>query len=271
MDQLTSNGTAILALEPLHIYVLAATIGVARMVGLMTVLPVFLRLGLTGLLRGVIGLVLALPVMPMIAAAMEGAHPSLALWGGLMVKEIVVGLLIGMVAGVPIWSAQFAGDVIDSQRNATGQLPDPSSVDASITGTVMSLTIMALYFASGCFQLTLRAVYDSYRTWPADRFTPIFNAQAGDALLGLLDRIVSAGFLLAAPLVVLMLLSDLSIGLLARAAPSMQPYALAPLVKNLLYTVMVLPYFAFLTRYMGNSLGVFLDTGRLLDAMAGGG
>jgi hypothetical protein len=51
----------------------------------------------------------------------------------------------------------------------------------------------------------------------------------------------------------------------------MQPYALAPLVKNLLFTLTVLLYFAFLTRYMGNSLGVFLDTGRLLDAMAGGG
>jgi type III secretion protein T len=89
-------------------------------------------------------------------------------------------------------------------------------------------------------------------------------------LLGLLDRIVSAGFLLAAPLVALMLLSDLAIGLLARAAPSMQPYALAPRVKNLLFTVMVLLYFAFLTRYLDNSLGVFLDTGRLLEGMAGG-
>ena len=34
--------TAILALEPLHIYVIAATVGVARMIGLMTVMPVFL-------------------------------------------------------------------------------------------------------------------------------------------------------------------------------------------------------------------------------------
>jgi type III secretion protein T len=221
------------------------------------------------LLRGAIGLVLALPAMPMIAAAMEGAHPSLARWSGLMLKEVVVGLLIGMVVGVPIWSAQFAGDVIDSQRNATGQLPDPSSVDATVTGTVMSLTIMALYFASGCFQLTLRAVYDSYRTWPADRFTPMFNAETGDALLGLLDRIVSAGFQLAAPLVALMLLSDLSIGLLARSAPSTQFNSLAPLVKNLLFTVMVLLYFAFLTRYMDNSLAILLDTGKWLAIIGG--
>lgn len=264
-----SFSTAILALEPLHIYVVAATIAVARMVGLMTVMPVFLRLGMTGLLRGVVGLVLALPAMPMIAAAMQGSHPSLALWGGLIIKEVVVGLLVGMVLGVPIWSAQFAGDVIDSQRNATGQLPDPSSVDATVTGTIMSLTIMALYFASGCFQLTLRAVYDSYRTWPPDRFTPLFNAESGGALLGLLDRIVSAGFELAAPLVALMLLSDLAIGLLARSAPSTQLTSLAPLAKNLLFTVMVLFYFAFLTRYMDRSLSILFDTGKLLAAVAG--
>jgi type III secretion protein T len=131
------------------------------------------------------------------------------------------------------------------------------------------MTIMALYFASGCFQLTLRAVYDSYRTSPADRFTPMFNSETGDALLGLLDRIVSAGFQLAAPLVALMLLCDLSIGLLARSAPSTQLYSLAPLVKNLLFTVMVLLYFAFLTRYMDSSLAILLDRGKLLVTMAG--
>jgi hypothetical protein len=99
-----SFSTAILALEPLHIDVIAATAGVARMIGLMTVKPVFLRLGMTGLLRGVAALVLALPAMPMIAAAMQGSHPSLALWGGLMIKEVMVGLVVGMVLGVPIWS-----------------------------------------------------------------------------------------------------------------------------------------------------------------------
>jgi hypothetical protein len=133
--------------------VIAATVAIARMVGLMTVMPIFLRLGMTGLLRGTVGLVLALPAMPMIAAAMRGSHPSLALWGGLVIKEVVVGLLVGMVLGVPIWSAQFAGDVIDAQQNATGQLPDPSSVDAAVTGTVMSLTIMALYFVSCCSRI----------------------------------------------------------------------------------------------------------------------
>jgi type III secretory pathway component EscT len=145
------------------------------MIGLMTVMPVF-PAGHDGIASrsGRAGAGVARRADDRRGDA--SSHPSLALWGGLMIKEVVVGLVVGMVLGAPIWSAQFTGDVIDSQRNATGQLPDPSSVDATVTGTVMSLTIMALYFASGCFQLTLRAIYDSYRTWPADRFTPMFNA-----------------------------------------------------------------------------------------------
>jgi type III secretion protein T len=83
------------------------------------------------------------------------------------------------------------------------------------------------------------------------------------------DRIVSAGFQLAAPLVALMLLSDLSIGLLARSAPSTQLYSLAPLVKNLQFTAMVPLYLSFLTRYMDSSLAILLDTGKLLAAIAG--
>jgi type III secretion protein T len=270
MHESMSVSTAALALEPFHIYVIAATVGLARMIGFMTIMPVFLRLGMTGLLRGVTALVLALPSTPAIAAALKDAHPGLPMWGGMMIKEIVVGLLLGLVLGVPIWSAQFAGDVIDSQRNASGQLPDPSSVEASITGTLMNLTIIALYFASGGFELTLRTIYDSYRIWPVDRFAPVFKAEAGAALLSLLDRIVSSGFLLAGPLVALMLLSDLSFGLLARTASSMQPFNLAPLVKNLIFTLLVLLYFAFLTHYMAHSLAFLLDTGRLLETIAVG-
>jgi hypothetical protein len=40
--------------------------------------------------------------------------------------------------------------------------------------------------------------------------------------------------------------------------------------KNLLFTVMTLLYFSFLTRYMDSSLAILPDSGKLLAAIAGG-
>ena len=69
-------------------------------------------------------------------------------------------------------------------------------------GHTAALVVIALYFASGCFDLTLRAIYDSYGIWPVRRILPLFSREAGGLLLSLLDTMVSTGLMLVGPVVV---------------------------------------------------------------------
>jgi type III secretion protein T len=258
------------ALARSHIYVAAAAVGLARMLGVMTVMPAFTRLALTGVLRGTTALALSLPLVPMIAAALSRQPVTLGSVGLVVLKESAIGVIMGVVVGAPIWAAQFAGDLIDTQRGATsGQLTDPSSVEASVTGTLLILAMIALYFGSGGFTLTVGAIYESYALWPVDRFVPLFDLDAGRLFLQMLDQIVTAGLLLAGPLVACLLLIDLLFGLLARAAPQLQAYYLAQSAKNLAFAFLIVVYLAFLVRYMGRNLGVLLETRALLQAIAG--
>ena len=48
-------------------YILASAFALARMLAVMTVFPVFDRLGVTGFIRNTIALVVSIPVIPMIA------------------------------------------------------------------------------------------------------------------------------------------------------------------------------------------------------------
>jgi len=256
--------------RPLQPYILAAAFALARMLAMMVVFPVFDRLGVTGFIRNSIALVISIPIIPMIVAHLDGEQLSLGLIAALLLKEVVVGLIVGVVLAVPLYAAEVAGDVLDLQRgSSSASLSDPlGSTQSNITGTLLALIVIALYFASGCFDLTLRAIYDSYGIWPVRRILPLLSREAGGLLLSLLDTVVSTGVMLVGPIVVCLLLVDLLFALIARAAPSLQPFYLSMTVKNLVFSLVLVLYGAFLVGYMKNGLVVFLDAKPQLEAIA---
>ena len=111
---------------PLQPYILAAAFALARMLAMMTVFPVFDRLGVTGLVRNSIALVLSIPFIPMIVAHLGGEKLSLGLMAALLLKEVIVGLVVGLVLAVPLYAAEVAGDILDLQRgSSSATLSDP--------------------------------------------------------------------------------------------------------------------------------------------------
>lgn len=251
-------------------YFVAAAFALARMLAMMITFPVFDRLGVTGLIRNSIAVVLAIPLIPMIAAHLGNEQLGLGLIVALMLKEVIVGLIIGLVLAVPLYAAEAAGDILDQQRGSSqATLSDPvGTSQTAITGTLLVLVIIALYFASGCFDLTLRAIYDSYGIWPVRRLLPVLSREASGLLLSLLDAIMKTGLLLVGPIVICLLLVDLLFALIARAAPSLQPFYLSMTVKNLVFALVLVLYSAFLVGYMKNGLVVFLDVKPQLEAIA---
>jgi len=254
----------------LHDYAAAAGFAVARLTGVIMILPAFTRLGATGILRSAIALALALPIVPLLIGSLAGQSLTVTTTAILLLKEVTVGLFIGLVLGVPFWAAETAGGVLDLQRGSTSaSLLDPLAMTAdSITGTLFGLVSVALYFASGGLPLTLRIVYDSYALWPAARFLPLFSATAGEQFLGLLDNVVRMGLMLGAPLVVCLLLADLLLALVSRAAPNINVFALSLSVKNLVFALLLVLYCAFLIKYMGTDLELFGTAGHRIEAIA---
>ncbi len=166
--------------ERLHDFIIATGFALGRMAGVIMVMPAFTRIGLTGVLRAATALALALPLVPMIVEALAGRPLTVMIVAALLFKEVVVGLMIGLVLGVPIWAAEAAGDVLDLQRGSTAaSLLDPlATTEESITGTLFGIAMVALYFGSGGLSLTLRTVYDSYRVWPVADVFPSLSTES---------------------------------------------------------------------------------------------
>lgn len=258
------------SLKDLEYFLLAGAFALARMAGMMAIMPLFSRLRLTGILRNGVALAFAVPILPVLVEMMRTTEMSTTLIIGYMLKELIVGVTLGIVLGIPFWAAEAAGDIIDMQRGSTmGALIDPMMThETSATGTFLSIIMIGIYLAAGGLELTLDAVFASYNFWPVDQLLPVFNREAAFGLLDLLTRILSMALVLGFPLIVGLLISDIVMAFLARGAPSLNVFALSLVVKTGAYSAIFVLYAAFLVNYMGDSLGFLRDSSRLFTLLS---
>ncbi|NJM34475.1 MAG: type III secretion system export apparatus subunit SctT [Rhodomicrobium sp.] len=249
-------GASLPLITKLEVFIQAASIALARMGGLFIVMPVFLRAGLTGILRAGVAIAFALPIIPFIADSFPFAEITGPLRYAILFKEFMVGVILGFVIAIPFWAAEAAGEILDLQRGLNfADIADPSSTENNnITGSLFALIAVALYFASGGLNLTMNVVYGSYQIWPIAEFLPLFSQQAGLLFLTMLDDILAMGLMLILPMSMALLLSDLCLALVARAAPHMNIFILSLAVKNLVFALLIALYSVFLIGYMRDDL-----------------
>jgi type III secretion protein T len=253
----------------------ATSIAMARALGMVLLTPAFTRLGMTGILRSSVAAVIAIPVVPTLLDGLATMQLTSAVIAGLLIKEMLIGAIIGLVFGIPFWAAEAAGDLVDLQRGSTAaQLLDPLALaESNITGTLLTITLLALFFLTGGFSLLLRGLYESYALWPAMSFAPVLGADSVAPILQMLDRIMQISILIVAPIVVGLLIADIALGFLSRMTPQFHVFDLSLAVKNLLFTILMAVYVVFLVPLMLSEVGALhgaLDTLRRLAGTGGG-
>lgn len=213
-----------------------------RPFGVMLLLPVTNTRILGGTpVRNAIVLLVALPAVPYASSAISGAPLDIMPLLSIIMTEIAVGFYIGFLAAIPFWAIESAGSLIDMVRGAgLADLLNPTSgASTSLFGLFFVQLISALFFTSGGFNLLLEAIYHSYQLLPIgkapalDRDTILFIIKQSRVVLDL-----GIGF--ALPAVVIMILTDLSLGLVNRATEQLDVFFLAMPIKTLLTCMMLL-------------------------------
>jgi len=231
---------------------------VARALGMIMITPAFNRLGLTGMIRSAVAVVVSIPVAPDIFQALAGDQaPGTLMLLALLIKEMIIGVIIGLVFGIPFWAAEVAGELVDLQRGSTmAQLLDPLGAgESSVTSTLLSITLITLFFISGGFTLMIDGLYRSYQLWPALAAAPVLGEATLVQILGVLDKVMHIGVLMIAPVVIAILTADLLLAYLARMAPQLHVFDLSLSVKNLLFSFLMVIYIGFMIPFMLGQLG----------------
>uniref|UniRef100_B8DMR4 Type III secretion protein SpaR/YscT/HrcT n=1 Tax=Nitratidesulfovibrio vulgaris (strain DSM 19637 / Miyazaki F) TaxID=883 RepID=B8DMR4_NITV9 len=231
-------------------HLLAVVAGMPRLFMVAQVAPFLAGSVVTGQLRMVLVFACYLPVHPVILGQLpKGSVFDLTLlghYGALVLKESLMGLVLGLLAGIAFWTVQSAGFLIDNQRGASmAEESDPMSGEQTTpTGAFLLQTMMYLFYTSGAFLAFLGLLYASYEIWPVPSLAPLaWSIEVPLLFAGRVAWLMSHMVLLAGPLVVACLLADISLGLVNRFASQLNVYVLAMPVKSAVASLLLVLYF----------------------------
>lgn len=232
-------------------WLIAYAVLLARPMAILSINPVFTRLELSNLLKGVIATALVFPMWPQLVNAMGDQPPSITTLLLVVIKEALIGAAIGLPLGLPFWGLLAVGDIVDQQRGATqGRLNDPAGFgDESVTGTLLLLCGIMILVTQGRLDVIADTLYSSWSIWKPMEMLPLPGRAAGDLVLHLLDELERSALSLAMPIILVLLLSDGVMLLIARIAPQLKVDDLSLAVRNLVFFIFMPLYAGFLLIY----------------------
>ena len=216
-------------------YLPSLAIAMARLYPCFYLIPAFCFQHVRGMPRHVIVFSLALLPAPGIHHALLGLDYSLLAICGLMLKEAMLGFLLGMLLSMPFWLFESVGALLDNQRGALigGQLNPSLGPDATPIGHLFKeLSIFLLVVTLGLGSLT-QVIWDSYLIWPATLWFPAVAQDGVTVFLGLLNDTLTHMVLYAAPFIALLLMIEFAIALLSLYSPQLQVFVLSMPAKSL--------------------------------------
>jgi type III secretion protein T len=251
-------------------FLVTIAITAARPSAILLVIPIFLRASLPNLVKIVIAITFILPIVQI----MMGKLPDSTAYGtaqivGILGKELLFGMVLGLLLGVPFWSIQAVGEMMDNQRG-TSSLPieEPATQQsASSTAILLSVASIASFFMFNGLRILIEILYESYIIWPILEFVPDYKFLNLEVIFGMLDKIMRYMMVIAAPAVILLFLVDLALLLLARAAPSFNIPDLSPSFKSVVFILFILIYLVFLLDHVNDELGTIIGIPNLLKGI----
>ena len=182
-----------------------------------------------------IRLAFALSLGLMLFPLLSGGAPPLpadgAGLGGAVIKELLIGLMIGGILRLFMNSLATAGEIVSLQTTLSfAQTANPMQAQPSTTlGTFLGLIGIVLIFATDLHHLFIAAIVHSFDLFPFSRDVPV--ADAGQLAVQTVGKSFALGLQLSAPVVVFSLIFNVATGLVGRVMPQFQVFFVAtPLI-----------------------------------------
>ena len=184
---------------------------------------------------------LALLMFPLVTRGAPALPPDAAGLALAVIKELLIGLLIGSILRLFMTSLATAGEIIAIQSTlAFSQTANPMQAQPSTTlGTFLGLIGMLLIFTTDLHHLFIAAIVKSYDLFPFTHTRPV--ADAGQLAVQTVSRAFALGLQLSAPVVVFSLIFNIAAGLIGRVMPQFQVFFVAtPLMLLLSLSIFAL-------------------------------
>ncbi len=239
-----------LSLEPLLGHLPAWLLVLFRMTGIFFFAPVFgsrtvpaqvkvfLALGLSACVYPILltpGRASAALVAPVLASGLE-------LWSlvGTVATELLIGVVIGYGASLPLIGMQIGGRVVDQQMGLglAGVLNPEFNEQTGVVSQFYFMTALAVFVILGGHRVMVAILVGSFGKVPLGGFTP--DSGMMSLLVGLLGTIFDLALRVAGPLLCLIFLQTLAMGFIARTVPQMNILSIGFALRILVGAVLLI-------------------------------
>jgi flagellar biosynthetic protein FliR len=155
-----------------------------------------------------------------------------------LVVQVLVGVALGMLTLFLVSSLQAAGSLVDLFAGfSLSQIYDPmSDHQASVFGRFYQLLAATLLFTTNAHLVLVNGFFRSFEAVPA---SGLVSGDFAKVLTGNLGQFLVAALEVAGPVLGCLFLAEITLGLLSRAAPSLNVFALAFPIRVVLALVVV--------------------------------
>lgn len=217
-----------------------------RILGLVSVAPMFGNVSVPARLKIGLGVMIALIIAPAVPAL--PATDPMSLTGLLiLVQQFVIGLSMGFAMRIAFSGVEMAGEITGMTMGlGFATFYDPQSRGhSSAISQFLALMTMMIYLASDLHLVLLSTLAESFTSLPVSSGTISGGGFKQVVTWG--GRIFSAGVQLSLPIVAALLITNMALGVLTRAAPQLNIFGIGfPITIGVGFVMIALslPYLA---------------------------
>ena len=217
-----------------------------RILGLITTAPLFGNLSIPVRVKIGLGVMLTLVIAPTVPA-MPATDPMSLAGMLILIQQLVIGLSMGFAMRIVFAAVEMAGEIAGLTMGfgfATFFDPQTRARSSAIAQFLALLTLM-LFLALDIHLMLLSTLAESFISLPISATPTGMSGLHQIASWG--GLVFSAGVQLALPLIAALLLTNIALGVLTRAAPQLNLFGIGfpvTLGAGFLVIALVLPYLA---------------------------
>jgi type III secretion system export apparatus protein len=186
-------------------------------------------------------------------------------FAALAIKESLIGASIGFTLALPFWIFSAFGSYIDVARGASmGSLIDPTSGQESTeAANYVNFCVVVVYLELGGMRHLVEALGQSYQLIG---ITSGFSINFENVVV-FLGQLVAQGFVLAAPILLMLLLTECLLGVFSRFTPQLNAFSVSLTIKSVIAFFVLWVYF---WKVLAEKLLIFMDDYSSLRFLYGG-
>lgn len=238
-----------------------------RLSGAILGMPLFSVSQVPMVIRAFLVVLMAAAMYPGVKEALGPPPEEVLGFTILLTREFVLGLLLGFAVRLVFAAEEMAGHLIAAQVGLTfGSIvhPDYDHQEPALVHLFHALTVL-LFFALDGHHLFFRSLHESFTLQPPSMSSPL--AELCRAVFTYAGVVFGLGVQIAAPVIAAVLLANVGLGIISRAAPSLQVFQISFGVTILVgLAVLAATAPSALTTIIKALRGVSADVGLLLGS-----